>query len=234
MRAPRFHCAKPAAFAKPESRLRTVVGRLCLLALVAALSSGSTELLHGQAQQSAGQAAKPNSGQANSSQTNSGQTSPAQSGAQDSQPQQNSGPDAGAPMVLGEGDDQGAPAEQNPAQPPAAQPAPAQSGENSVPNIDQPSAQQQAVPPAPGDAGSQSALPALVELPPGPPDSSDPRKLVNWECADLLKLASDLKLAVDKTSKDELSLSVVRKAGEIEQMAHKLRDDMRPTMAGKN
>jgi predicted lipoprotein len=43
------------------------------------------------------------------------------------------------------------------------------------------------------------------------------------ECADLLKMATDLKTEVDKTTKDTLSLTVVRKAGEIEQLAHKVR-----------
>jgi hypothetical protein len=46
---------------------------------------------------------------------------------------------------------------------------------------------------------------------------------VAQECADLLKLATDLKAQVDKARKDELSVSVVRKATEIEQMAHKVR-----------
>ncbi len=43
------------------------------------------------------------------------------------------------------------------------------------------------------------------------------------ECANLLKMATDLKTEVDKTTKDTLSLSVVRKAGEIERLAHKVR-----------
>jgi hypothetical protein len=43
------------------------------------------------------------------------------------------------------------------------------------------------------------------------------------ECADLLKLATDLKAQVDKARKDELSVAVVRKATELEQMAHKVR-----------
>lgn len=43
------------------------------------------------------------------------------------------------------------------------------------------------------------------------------------EAADLLKMASALKTEVDKTTKDTLSVTVVRKAGEIEQLAHKVR-----------
>lgn len=49
------------------------------------------------------------------------------------------------------------------------------------------------------------------------------------ECANLLKMATDLKAEVDKTTKDTLSVTVVRKAGEIEQLAHKVR-----TGAGKS
>jgi len=43
------------------------------------------------------------------------------------------------------------------------------------------------------------------------------------QCADLLKLATDLKAAVDSSSAGTLSVTVVRKAGQIEQLAHKVR-----------
>ena len=43
------------------------------------------------------------------------------------------------------------------------------------------------------------------------------------ETADLLKMATALKTEVDKTTKDTLSVTVVRKANEIEQLAHKAR-----------
>jgi hypothetical protein len=233
MRAPRFRCAKPG------SVLRMTAARFCLFVLAAAMTPGCAEIVRGQAQQpaspSTSQAAKPDSSQPNSG----------QDGAQDSQPKQNSGSNtgaapnnpSGAPMTIGDGEDQSAPAEPTPAQPPAqapaAQQAPAQPAGTRDDQPAQP-VQQQTVPAAPAVASPESATPSLAALPPGPPDSSDPRKLVNWECADLLKMANDLKTAVDKTTKDELSLSVVRKANDIEQMAHKLRDDMRPAMAGKN
>jgi hypothetical protein len=232
MRAPRSCCAKPQPCMK-SARLRTIAARLCLLALATALAGGCAELLHGQAQQPANQAAKPDSAQSSSGQANSGQ-----SGAQNGQPQQNSGASAGAPMVLGAGDGEEAPAEQAPAKTPASQSAPDQSGQPSDQPVnqpvDQPASAQGEQSPVPADATSldPAVAAALAALPPGPPDSGDPRKVVDWECADLLKLATDLKVAVDKTTKDELSLSVVRKAGQIEQMAHKLRD-MRPAVAGK-
>ena len=54
--------------------------------------------------------------------------------------------------------------------------------------------------------------------------ATDPQKQeLASECAQLLKMASALKSEVDKTNKDTLSVTVVRKAGEIEQLAHKAR-----------
>lgn len=45
------------------------------------------------------------------------------------------------------------------------------------------------------------------------------------QIADLLKLAIQLKADVDKSTKDELSVSVVREAGQIEQLVHKLKSE---------
>ncbi|MGA9672064.1 MAG: hypothetical protein WBQ94_22825 [Terracidiphilus sp.] len=50
------------------------------------------------------------------------------------------------------------------------------------------------------------------------------------DTAKLLKLATDLKLEVDKTSKDTLSLNVIRKADEIEKLAHDVKERMRLTV----
>jgi hypothetical protein len=47
------------------------------------------------------------------------------------------------------------------------------------------------------------------------------------ESAKLLKLATDLKAEVDKTNKDTLSLNVVRKAEEIEKLAHDVKERMK-------
>jgi hypothetical protein len=52
------------------------------------------------------------------------------------------------------------------------------------------------------------------------------------DSAKLLKLASDLKTEVDKTSKDTLSLGVIRKAEEIERLAHAVKEKMKLTMGG--
>jgi type VI protein secretion system component VasF len=53
---------------------------------------------------------------------------------------------------------------------------------------------------------------------------ADPQKQeLMKQCADLLKMAAELKAAVDKTNKDVLSVTVVRKADQIEQYARKVR-----------
>lgn len=50
------------------------------------------------------------------------------------------------------------------------------------------------------------------------------------DSAKLLKLAADLKSEVDKTSKDTLSLNVIRKADEIEKLAHDVKEKMKLTI----
>jgi hypothetical protein len=51
----------------------------------------------------------------------------------------------------------------------------------------------------------------------------DSQKAVADASANLLELANSLKREVDKTSADTLSVAVVRKAAEIEQLARKMR-----------
>jgi len=61
--------------------------------------------------------------------------------------------------------------------------------------------------------------PAQPQAGAGDASSSDVAK----QCSDLLKMATDLKSAVDKSSAGTLSITVVRKATEIEQLARKVR-----------
>ncbi len=56
------------------------------------------------------------------------------------------------------------------------------------------------------------------------------KKQLTDDSARLLKLANDLKAEVDKTSKDTLSLSVIRKADEIERLAHSVKEKMKLTV----
>ena len=71
---------------------------------------------------------------------------------------------------------------------------------------------------APAPAAGQQEKPPIGNT----ADEAQKQQIAS-ECSDLLKMATDLKAAVDKTTKDTLSLTVVRKASEIEQLAHKVR-----------
>ena len=76
------------------------------------------------------------------------------------------------------------------------------------------------MPEAPKPESATAAPP--VPAPPAKP--LDPnQKAVADASASLLELANSLKKEVDKTSADTLSVAVVRKASEIEQLARKLR-----------
>jgi len=71
---------------------------------------------------------------------------------------------------------------------------------------------------APAPAPAQPAQPQA-----GAAAEDTSRPDVAKQCADLLKMATDLKAAVDKSSVDTLSVAVVRRAGQIEQLAHRVR-----------
>lgn len=55
----------------------------------------------------------------------------------------------------------------------------------------------------------------------------DRRKHLVSDTAKLLELSTELKSEVEKSSKDELSLEVVRKAAEIEKLAHDVKERMK-------
>jgi len=59
--------------------------------------------------------------------------------------------------------------------------------------------------------------------------NAERRKQIADDSARLLKLATDLKSEVDKTTKDTLSLNVIRKADEIEKLAHTVKEKMKLT-----
>jgi hypothetical protein len=60
--------------------------------------------------------------------------------------------------------------------------------------------------------------------------NAERKKQIADDSAKLLKLATDLKTEVDKTSKDTLSLNVIRKADEIERLAHNVKEKMKLTV----
>ena len=56
------------------------------------------------------------------------------------------------------------------------------------------------------------------------------KKRIAEDCAKLVKLAVAMKTEVDKTNKDTLSLEVIRKADQIEKLAHDVQDKMKLTV----
>jgi len=82
----------------------------------------------------------------------------------------------------------------------------------STPAAEQPGNQQT------GQQAGQQAAPQA-----GPTAADAQKRAIANQCADLLEMATDLKKAVDKSSADTLSVTVVRKASDIEQLAHRVR-----------
>jgi hypothetical protein len=62
--------------------------------------------------------------------------------------------------------------------------------------------------------------------------SAEREKQLSDNSAKLLTLAMALKAEVDKTNKDLLSVTVVRKADEIEKLAHNVKEQMKSTVGG--
>lgn len=57
--------------------------------------------------------------------------------------------------------------------------------------------------------------------------NAERKRQIADDSARLLKLATDLKAEVDKTTKDTLSLNVIRKADEMERLAHSVKEKMK-------
>jgi len=57
--------------------------------------------------------------------------------------------------------------------------------------------------------------------------NADRQKQLVADAQRLLSLANELKADVDKTTKDTLSLDVIRKADEIEKLAHNVKEKMK-------
>lgn len=62
--------------------------------------------------------------------------------------------------------------------------------------------------------------------------NAERKKQLSDDSAKLLTLAMALKAEVDKTNKDMLSLNVIRKADEIEKLAHDVKEKMKITVGG--
>lgn len=91
------------------------------------------------------------------------------------------------------------PTQTSAAEPPAAQPAAAQA-------------------PATAEAAVDASKPATPQT---------PQQQLADDTAKLLILANELKAELDKSNKDTLSLGVIKKAEQVEKLAHKVRGEMK-------
>jgi len=73
--------------------------------------------------------------------------------------------------------------------------------------------------PATAEAKADTSKPTTPQTP--------QQKQLADDTAKLLALANELKAELDKSSKDTLSLSVIKKAEQVEKLAHKVRDEMK-------
>jgi hypothetical protein len=95
--------------------------------------------------------------------------------------------------------------------------------------------------PAPGDAEKQAVVKQAAAAPekasvvadkatlPANPETVRQKQLAD-DTAKLLTLANELKAEMDKSTKDTLSLSVMKKAEEIEKLARKVRGEMKASI----
>ena len=72
------------------------------------------------------------------------------------------------------------------------------------------------------DATTDSSKPTTPQTP--------QQKQLADDTAKLLTLANELKAELDKSNKDTLSLSVIKKAGQVEKLAHKVRDEVKASL----
>lgn len=114
---------------------------------------------------------------------------------------------------------------QQPAPGPAPQPArPQQPAEPQQPARPQQQSQ-------PQDAAHPAQTASVAE--PEKPDASSAKpqtpqqKQLAEDTAKLLQLANELKTEMDKSTKDTLSLTVIKKADEVEKLARKVREEMK-------
>jgi hypothetical protein len=103
------------------------------------------------------------------------------------------------------------------------------SGTYSRGQLAQPLSQQQSVPGQPGE-GMPPMGPSLspeIQAQQARSRNSDRQKQLVQDTDKLLALATQLKQDVDKTNKDVLSVDVIKKADEIEKLAHSVKERMK-------
>jgi hypothetical protein len=87
--------------------------------------------------------------------------------------------------------------------------------------------QQQQTPSLPSVVPPDMAPPPQMEQDQAKARNVDRQKQLVNDTQKLLALANELKTDVDKSSKDTLSLDVIRKADEIEKLAHNVKEKMK-------
>lgn len=94
-----------------------------------------------------------------------------------------------------------------------------------------------AAPKSPETATSEASKPPDAKSPESqakPKKDLDPNAEKQKQLADdtarLLQLANELKVEMDKSTKDTLSLTVMKKAEEVEKLARKVRDEMKKSI----
>jgi hypothetical protein len=94
----------------------------------------------------------------------------------------------------------------------------------------QPAQDSSAQPPAAAQSQAPATAEATADTPkPTAPQTPQQKQLAD-DTAKLLALANELKAELDKSSKDTLSLNVIRKAEQVEKLAHKVRDEMKASL----
>jgi len=77
------------------------------------------------------------------------------------------------------------------------------------------------------NVGPDSGIPPQMEQDQARMRAVDRQKQLVSDTQKLLALATELKADVDKTNKDTMSLDVIRKADEIEKLAHSVKEKMK-------
>ncbi len=82
-------------------------------------------------------------------------------------------------------------------------------------------------------ASASAEKPHIASSADSTPDAGSRKRQLSDDSSRLLALAIALKAEVDKTSKDTLSLNVIRKADEIEKLAHNVKAKTKLTAGGE-
>ena len=90
-----------------------------------------------------------------------------------------------------------------------------------------PSQQPQPIRPGLPPLGPDEPLPPQIQAQQAKSRNNDRQKHLVDDTDKLLLLATQLKQEVDKTNKDVLSVDVIKKADEIEKLAHSIKDRMK-------